>query len=125
MMRIGGLRASMVRTCTVEVWLRSTSRGAVLGPGGKKNVSCISRAGWPTGVFSMVKLLSSVSMSGPSATEKPMSAKIAVSSSITWLIGCTRPSSGGLSRTGSVTSTVSVLRRASSAALFRAHRAAP
>jgi len=56
-----------------------------------------------------------VSMSGPSATAKPMSAKIAVSSSITWLIGCTRPVSAGGSRTGSVTSTVSVLSRWSSA----------
>src|SRR3954452_10711090 len=55
-------------------------------------------------------------ISGPSATAKPMSAKIAVSSSMTWLIGCTRPVSAGGSRTGSVTSTVSLLRRASSAA---------
>src|SRR6185312_4554270 len=54
-------------------------------------------------------------MSGPSATAKPMSAKMAVSSSITWLIGCTRPLSSGASRTGSVTSTVSLLSRASSA----------
>ena len=45
-----------------------------------------------------------------------MSAKIAVSSSTTWLIGCTRPASAGASRTGSVTSTVSVASRASSAA---------
>ena len=47
-------------------------------------------------------------MSGPSAIEKPMSAKIAVSSSITWLIGWMRPASAGASRTGSVTSTVSL-----------------
>jgi hypothetical protein len=40
-----------------------------------------------------------------------MSAKIAVSSSITWLIGWMRPASAGVSRSGSVTSTVSVLRR--------------
>ena len=39
-------------------------------------------------------------MSGPSATAKPMSAKIAVSSSITWLIGWMRPASAGASRTG-------------------------
>ena len=51
-------------------------------------------------------------MSGPSAMAKPMSAKIAVSSSITWVIGCTRPISAGVSRTGSVTSTLSVLSRA-------------
>src|SRR5215475_14053113 len=55
-------------------------------------------------------------MSGPSAIAKPMSAKIAVSSSITWLIGWMRPVSVGDSRTGSVTSTVSLLSRASSAA---------
>ena len=36
-------------------------------------------------------------MSGPSATAKPMSAKIAVSSSITWLIGWMRPASAGAS----------------------------
>src|SRR6476646_11025429 len=55
-------------------------------------------------------------MSGPSATAKPMSAKMAVSSSTTCVIGCTRPLSAGASRTGSVTSTVSPARRASSAA---------
>ena len=55
-------------------------------------------------------------MSGPSAIAKPMSAKIAVISSITWLIGWMRPVSVGASRTGSVTSTVSAASRASSAA---------
>src|SRR5581483_743904 len=63
-------------------------------------------------------------MSGPSATAKPMAAKIAVSSSVTCVIGCTRPSSAGASRTGRVTSTVSVLSRASSAAVFSASRRA-
>ena len=53
-----------------------------------------------------------------------MSAKMAVSSSITWLIGCTRPVSVGASRTGSVTSTVSVVSRASSAAAASASLAA-
>ena len=61
-------------------------------------------------------------MSGPSATAKPMSAKIAVSSSTTWLIGWTRPASAGASRTGSVTSTVSVASRASSAAPLKLSR---
>jgi hypothetical protein len=56
-------------------------------------------------------------MSGPSATAKPISAKIAVNSSITCVIGWTRPISAGVSRTGSVTSTLSVLSRASSARL--------
>ena len=53
-----------------------------------------------------------------------MSAKIAVSSSITWLIGWMRPVSAGASRTGRVTSTVSVVSRASSAASFSAARRA-
>ena len=44
---------------------------------------------------------------GPSAMEKPMSAKIAVSSSITWLIGWMRPVSSALARSGKVTSSVS------------------
>ena len=54
-MRIGGFFASMVRICTGEVWVRSTLRSP-LASGGKKKVSCISRAGWPTGKFSAVKL---------------------------------------------------------------------
>ena len=61
------------------------------GLGLKKNVSCISRAGWPSGKLSAVKLYSLVSMSGPSAILKPMSEKIAVISSHTWLIGWMRP----------------------------------
>ena len=55
-------------------------------------------------------------MSGPSATAKPMSAKIAVISSITWLIGWMRPVATGASRTGKVTSSVSEARRAASPA---------
>ena len=53
--RIGGFCASMVRTCTGEVCVRSSSREPS-GFGLKKNVSCISRAGWPSGKFSLVKL---------------------------------------------------------------------
>src|SRR6266571_758177 len=64
-------------------------------------------------------------MSGPSATANPMSAKIAVNSSVTWLIGWTRPTSVGGSRTGSVTSTLSILSRAARArSLSTARRAA-
>src|SRR6185312_3839275 len=63
-------------------------------------------------------------MSGPSATAKPMSAKMAVSSSVTWLIGWMRPASTGASRTGSVTSTLSVFSRASSAAFLSVSRRA-
>jgi hypothetical protein len=39
-------------------------------------VSCIDRAGWLGGLFSEVKLCQSLSISGPSATSKPMLAKI-------------------------------------------------
>ena len=46
---------SMVRTCTGEVCVRSTLRSP-FSSAGKKNVSCISRAGWPSGKFSAVKL---------------------------------------------------------------------
>ena len=55
-------------------------------------------------------------MSGPSATAKPRSPKIAVISSITWLIGWMRPRSAGAWRTGSVTSTFSAASRAAIAA---------
>src|SRR5579872_6002837 len=63
-------------------------------------------------------------MSGPSAMENPMSAKIAVSSSVVCVIGCTGPISNGASRTGSVTSTLSVLRRSLRAALLNVSRRA-
>ncbi len=46
-------------------------------------------------MLSAVKLLKSVSMSGPSAIEKPISAKISVISSATWLTGWMRPSASG------------------------------
>ena len=63
-------------------------------------------------------------MSGPSATAKPMSAKMAVSSSITWLMGWMRPASAGLSGVGRVTSMVSLASRCSSAAPLSASRRA-
>src|ERR1700746_2983416 len=44
--------------------------------------------------------------------EKPMSAKIVVSSSVTWLSGWMRPISAGVSGSGRVTSMVSKARRA-------------
>ena len=55
MMRIGGFWLSIVRTCTGLVWVRSSLRSP-LASGSKKNVSCISRAGWPGGKLSLVKL---------------------------------------------------------------------
>ncbi len=53
-------------------------------------------------------------MSGPSATAKPISPKMATISSMVWLIGWMRPSASG--RGGRVTSTRSLASRASSAA---------
>ncbi|MND06156.1 hypothetical protein D3C83_273700 [compost metagenome] len=55
MTRIGGFCVSMVLICTGEVWVRSSNRSP-FSLGLKKNVSCISRAGWPSGKFSAVKL---------------------------------------------------------------------
>src|SRR6476661_5669892 len=51
----------------------------------------MARAGWFSGMFSAVKLYHCVSISGPSAIEKPRSAKISASSSMTWLTGWTVP----------------------------------
>ena len=48
--RIGGWRDIMVRTCTGEVWVRSSR------PSVKKKVSCSSRAGCPWGRLSASKL---------------------------------------------------------------------
>jgi hypothetical protein len=45
-------------------------------------VSCIERAGWFSGLFSAVKLIQSVSISGPSATSKPIEPKMASMRSI-------------------------------------------
>ncbi len=91
-----------------------------------KNVSCSCRAGCSGGMFSASKLNQSDSTWGPSATAKPMSAKIAVSSSITWLTGWIVPRGRG--RAGSVTSSHSDRSRSSSAASarpdLRARRAA-
>src|SRR6516162_2203478 len=63
-------------------------------------------------------------MSGPSAIAKPMSAKMAVSSSITWLMGWMRPASAGLSGVGRVMSMVSPASRCSRAAPLSASRRA-
>ena len=61
-----------------------------------------------------VKLWKSSSMCGPSATEKPISPKIATISSTVWLIGWMRPTGEG--RAGSVMSIRSSASRASSSA---------
>ncbi len=54
-------------------------------------MSCISLAGWLSGVFNAVKLLYSFSTSGPSSTLNPISENIEEISSITWETGCTFP----------------------------------
>src|SRR5271163_2700791 len=55
-------------------------------------------------------------MSGPSAIAKPISAKITVTSSNTWLIGWMRPATMPAGRTGRVTSSASAFSRFSNAA---------
>ena len=81
MIRIGGGYFSIVRICTGEVWLLSSS------PGARYRVSCSSAAGWSRGVFSATKLYHSVSTSGPRARVKPRLRKIVQMSSTTWLTG--------------------------------------
>src|SRR4030095_12904564 len=65
-----------------------------------------------------VKLCQSSSMSGPSAQVKPISPKMAASSSITWPIGCKVPwvQVANSGRAGRLTSTFSLLSLAASAA---------
>ena len=87
-----------------------------------KKVSCSCRAGCSGGMFSASKLNQSDSICGPSATAKPMSAKIAVSSSITCDTGWMVPRGRG--RPGSVTSSHSARSRSSSAASASAARLA-
>src|SRR6267143_1544796 len=62
----------------------------------------MSRAGWSRGMLSASKLYASVSISGPSATEKPSPVKIRTISSCTRVSGCTTPRAGR--RPGSVRS---------------------
>ena len=131
MMRIGGswpdaqgptgfsLVFCITRTWIGLVWVRSSLRSPS-GPGAKKKVSCISRAGWRGGKFRPVKLWKSSSMSGPSATAKPRVAKMAIISSITCMVGWTAPR-----RTwgaGRVRSRRSAARRRSSSAVSSAAR---
>ena len=62
--RIGGLRFSIVLTCTELVWVR---RRTGLTPEEMKNVSCMSLAGWSGGKLRASKTWWSSSISGPSA----------------------------------------------------------
>src|SRR5260221_7604641 len=73
-------------------------------------------------MLSAVKLCQSSSMSGPSAQVKPISPKMAPTSSITWPIGCRLPWPSG--RVGRLTSTRSEASRASSAEVSSAVRRA-
>src|SRR5262245_404916 len=69
-------------------------------------------------MLSAVKLCQSSSMSGPSAQLKPISPKMAASSSITWPIGCKVPCASGLG--GRLTSTFSLPSLVASAAALSA-----
>ena len=119
MMRMGGDWLIMVRTWTGEVWVRSTFRSPSAS-GWKKKVSCISRAGCLGGKFRAVKLWKSSSMSGPSATAKPISAKMAIISSRVRSVGWSEPLRRG--GAGRVRSRASALSWASSACASSASR---
>ena len=103
--RIGGGVFSITRTCTGDVCVRSSTPRPSGGGGSRKNVSCMSRAGWSGGKLSALKLCQSSSISGPRATAKPndwkmawMSASVCVS---TWRLP---RSAGAGTRPGSVRS---------------------
>ena len=87
--RIGGCCFSMVRTCSVEVWVRR----AMSGFWSTKKVSCMSRAGCSSGKLSAVKMCQSSSMSGPVTVVKPMRSKMLQTSSIIREMGWREPSS--------------------------------
>ena len=75
---------------------------AVRRRGRQIEVSCSCRAGWSGGMLSAVKLWKSSSICGPSATVKPISPKIATTSSMVWLIGWMRPSGSARDRQGHI-----------------------
>ena len=87
-------------------------------------MSCIERAGWFSGLLSAVKLYQSVSISGPSATSKPIEAKIASMRSSARLTGWRPP--WPRERPGNVTSSACAASCCSSCALgeIAARRAA-
>ncbi len=118
----GVLVRCIARTCTGLVWVRSTLRSPAAS-GVRKKVSCSSRAGWRGGKLRAVKLWKSSSMSGPSASAKPISAKIATISSITCITGWTQPLRWG--GAGRERSRAPAARSASSAAASSAARRSP
>ena len=96
---MGGVRLSIVRAWTGEVWVRSTrpwSSGSV------QNVSCMVRAGWSGPRLSASKLSHSASMTGPSATSQPMPTKMSAISSEPVVIGCRAPSGRAVGGQGDV-----------------------
>ena len=72
----------MRRTCTGEVWVRSSTVSG--SPTSRYKVSHIPRAGCAGGILRASKLYQSVSISGPSATEKPIATN--TSSSSSWVL---------------------------------------
>ena len=93
---IGAPILSMLRICIADVCVRMTL------PFSRKNVSCISRAGWYSGVFNAVKLCQSSSTSGPVHISYPNDSSIADISDKAWVNGCNVPRfSGSISSDGS------------------------
>ncbi len=99
---MGGVRVSIVRACTGEVWVRSTR---CLSAGSVQKVSCMVRAGWSAPRLRASKLSHSASTTGPSATSQPMATNTSAMNSEPVVIGCRAPR--GARSTGTVTSTVS------------------
>ena len=74
----------MVRACTGEVWVRSTTWWSA---GSVQKVSCIVRAGWSGPRLRASKLSHSASTTGPSAISQPMATKMSAISSDWSVIG--------------------------------------
>ncbi len=79
----------MARIWTGEVWVLSSIGSSPESL--MKKVSCMARAGCSGGMFSASKLWNSSSISGPSATAKPICEKMAVISSRPCCTGCNAP----------------------------------
>ncbi len=108
-MYTGSSRSSSVRTCTGEVWVRSSCRDP---SGAMWKVSDSLRAGWSGGKFSASKLNCSVSTSGPSASSQPIATKVSAMCSARMVIGWRAPI--GCRVEGKVTSIDSATRTAAS-----------
>ena len=118
-MRIGGCVCSMVRVCTDEVCVRSSTSAFSLSI---KNVSCMSRAGWSGGKFRLSNTCQSSSISGPSAMVKPMEPKMDIISLRTSVSGWRVPHDTGVPvrvRSRSTSMSLSLLSKLSFNALMR------